>query len=270
MSKPKEPAAAWTATQLEQLLRARHPEPSWAFLCNVADALGRGAARRADCLAMGLWQSVGLKLHGFEVKVSRHDWVRELQDVEKAEAIGRYCDLWWVVAPPAVVKLEELPALWGLLEPVGQALRVRRPATVRPNVDPVSRGFLAALLRKVVGQAPDEVALRQARQEGHRIGYAEGKDHAERIGSGGRAIRDLESLKAQLAVFEQASGVNLADTWNHANIGQAVRTVLAGGQAEAQAAHQLRTARNLLSRALAGIPAPEDLAEPETQTPRST
>lgn len=258
----RSPARAWTAPELEALVRGRHPEPAWAVLSNVASTLGRGTARRADAVAMGPWSSVGLKLHGFELKVSRHDWVRELQDVEKAEAVGRFCDLWWVVAPPAVVKLEELPALWGLLEPSGNGLKVRRPATVRPNVEAVSRGFLAAVFRKVSEVSTVELALKAAREEGRREGFAQGEASALRRGPNADAARELEQLKALVARFQEASGVDLSATWNAAGIGKAVQLVLAGQEAEQRAAQALRTARNQLQRALEYLP--KDEAEEST------
>ena len=63
-------------------------------------------------------------LHGHEIKVSRGDWLRELQDPSKSAAWSRYCDRWWLVAPPGVARREELPAGWGLMEVTGAALRV--------------------------------------------------------------------------------------------------------------------------------------------------
>lgn len=65
--------------------------------------VGRGEPRQA--------------LHGHEIKVSRSDWLRELADPTKADAWKRYCDRWWLVAPPGVGRPEELPDGWGLLVP---------------------------------------------------------------------------------------------------------------------------------------------------------
>lgn len=72
-------------------------------------------------------------LHGHEVKVSRGDWLRELQDPSKAAAWSRYCDRWWLVAPSGVARPDELPAGWGLMEVAGSGLRVTVQA---PRLDP--------------------------------------------------------------------------------------------------------------------------------------
>lgn len=75
-----------------ELLRRRYPAPAWAFLEEVRNQTGYARTiRTADALAMSLYPSRGLHLHGFEVKVSRADWFRELNDPKKAEEIAAYC-----------------------------------------------------------------------------------------------------------------------------------------------------------------------------------
>jgi hypothetical protein len=41
---------------------------------------------RADAIARHLWPSQGLELIGFELKVSRSDWLREIKDPYKCES----------------------------------------------------------------------------------------------------------------------------------------------------------------------------------------
>src|SRR5690606_13620651 len=109
-------AAAVTA-QLEALLRERHSGGHWAFVLQVPDGTGSNKGRTADALAMGLWPSKGLDLHGFEIKATRADWLREIDDPTKAEAFAKYCDYFWLVCAPGVADLPELPASWGMLTP---------------------------------------------------------------------------------------------------------------------------------------------------------
>lgn len=106
------------------------------------------ATRSADAIAMSLWPSLGLELHGFEFKVSRADWLRELKDPRKAETFKRYCDRWWLVAgSSAIVRPGELPNGWGMLVLQGDRL-VRLADAPRLDPQPVTRPFLAALLRR--------------------------------------------------------------------------------------------------------------------------
>lgn len=127
-------------------LRARHVPPAWAFMEHVTDGTGANKLRTSDAMAMSLWPSRGLELHGFEIKSYRGDWLRELKDPGKADEIVGRCHRWWVVAAhDAVVNLEELPATWGLL--VGSDLKVVREAPLLSPA-PLDYPFLAAILRR--------------------------------------------------------------------------------------------------------------------------
>ena len=87
-------------------------------------------------------------LHGFEVKVSRSDWLRELADPTKADAWKRFCDQWWLVCPPEVARADELPSGWGWMTYSNGKLRVRRHAPVatpEPMSGPARIGFLRAV-----------------------------------------------------------------------------------------------------------------------------
>lgn len=79
-----------------------------------------GGARlsRADALYVGFTSTSGRLLVGHEVKASRPDWLRELEQSGKADAWADECHEWWIVAPSvAVVSPVELPAGWGLMIP---------------------------------------------------------------------------------------------------------------------------------------------------------
>lgn len=109
--------------------------------------------RTADALVVDLWPSTGNLLHGFEVKVSRSDWLHELKDPHKAEAFKPYCDHWWLVVPDAAIAHDGIPEGWGLLA-VGSdgRLRVRRRAP-RLDREPMPWGMTVSLLRAVAKTA---------------------------------------------------------------------------------------------------------------------
>src|ERR1019366_7824171 len=95
-----------TEADVLSALAKRYPPPGYAFLQHVRNRTGYGGGvRTADALAMSLWASQGMYLHGFEVKVSRSDWVREIKSPEKADEIAKFCDRWWVaVSDDSVVR----------------------------------------------------------------------------------------------------------------------------------------------------------------------
>src|ERR1700733_1186524 len=138
----------WSTARVYSALRERYRLPEYTLLTEVPDATGFGKTRSADAVVMSCWPSRGLDLTGFEIKVSRSDWVKELRNPAKAERICAYCDFWFVVVgSPKIIGVGELPVTWGLLEPKGEKLVIAREAT-RLTPAPVDRSFLAALLRR--------------------------------------------------------------------------------------------------------------------------
>ena len=132
---------------VRKALARRFAAPEYAIFYEVGDATGARQHRWADAVAMSLWPSRGLELHGFEIKVSRSDWLSEMRNPAKAEPIARYMNRWWVVTPPGIVKADELPPTWGLYEVKGNGLARVTDAPVLSPV-PIEPPFLAALLRR--------------------------------------------------------------------------------------------------------------------------
>lgn len=136
---------------------------------------------RVDALVLGEWASQSYALHGFEIKVSRADWLRELRQPHKA-ALAAETDYWWLVSPPGVATPEELPPGWGHLQLGARGLKVVRPALSRPERGlgdlgaPLPRELVVTLLRRAV--APDPAGVRaqldQAFARGHARGLEEG------------------------------------------------------------------------------------------------
>ena len=120
--------------------------------CGFGGDWGTGPLRTIDALVVDLWPSSGNAIHGFEVKVSRSDWLTELKDPEKAEAFRPYCDHWWLAVPDAAIVRNDLPAEWGLLVVTNGTLRarVKAPKLARHTMP---FGMTAAWLRAVSKRA---------------------------------------------------------------------------------------------------------------------
>lgn len=87
-------------------------------------------------------------VHGFEVKVSRSDWLTELRDPEKALAWSRYCHYFWLVASDKSIVHDDLPEGWGLLVPHGVGLKVAHRAA-RRDAEQMPLPMLVSLARAV-------------------------------------------------------------------------------------------------------------------------
>jgi len=165
----QDPVKLTTSAQVVALLRLRYPAPAWAFFENVGDGTGMHQRRWADGFAMSLWPSRGLVFHGFEVKVTRQDVMRELAAPEKADAVAKYCDYWWLaVGSASIVKLDEVPPAWGLLAPKtvrgATTLHVLKDASKLEPKD-IDRKFTAAILRRAAEHFDVQKIRAQTRED---------------------------------------------------------------------------------------------------------
>jgi hypothetical protein len=136
-----------TCDAVLDILAKEYPSPDMAFIREMRAGTGWSNPSRADAIAMHLWPSKGLELVGYEVKVSRSDWLRELKQPEKAY-IKKFCDRWYLIVPYRdIVKLEELPDDWGLKVVEDGAIRIVVEAEqLYPR--PLNRDFVASLMRR--------------------------------------------------------------------------------------------------------------------------
>lgn len=182
-----------TAQAVMQVLRKRYSAPAWALFESVSNGTGSRASRWSDALAMSLWPSRGLEVHGFEIKVHRNDVLRELKDPKKADEVARYCDFWWLaVGSASIVKPDELPATWGLLVPSsnGTALKVAKEAK-KLKAKALDRSFVAAVLRR----ASEHYDPERIRTEVRAQSYQQIREELEQVTDQARAdeVRNLRS-----------------------------------------------------------------------------
>lgn len=139
--------------EIMQALRARYDQkgtefypPEWVFFEEVSVATGF-ASKRMDAWAVNCYPSKS-ELRGFEVKVSRGDFLKELKDPNKRKHAMSLCDRFYFVTPRGLIKLNELPAGCGLIEWTGRVLRtVVQPQDANLKVLPV--WFVMSLARRV-------------------------------------------------------------------------------------------------------------------------
>ena len=203
---------------------------SYAFLEQVANATGVKCNRHADALAVQLWESRGLEITGFEVKVSRQDWLKELKSPDKAEPIAQYCHSWYLVVGDAdIVQFGELPMNWGLMVPhTKESLKIVKPAIKNLTPRTVDLSFLCAILRQAQTQLTDHAKLTVEYNKGFEDGRKE--EETMRKGDIDYHKKESERLRQLINDFETASGVSLTATWyaDGTKIGEAVKVVLNG------------------------------------------
>lgn len=254
---------AHSERSLLEALRGRYGPPEYALFTGVSNGTGGHSTRHADAVAMGVWPSRGLELLGFEVKIDRRDWLRERDNPAKADAVAKFCDRWWlVVADEALVKAGELPPTWGLLAPGPKGLRVVVEAPAMTPT-PITRTFLAALLRRAASERPGEADLATAREAGRKQGRAQGMADAARQSS--VDVEELARLRRVLHAFEEASGRSIIPEYVATEVGAQVREALAIVGAIKNLRRRAEALRDGLKGAILQVDAA--LAEPAHNTP---
>ncbi len=103
------------AKDVYQVLAKKFAGTAYVVLPQVPNATGLAVDGWCDAVVASLWPSRGLWLHGYEIKVDRQDWLRELRKGEKAEAHYQHLDYFSVLIDrEEIVQTGELPETWGL------------------------------------------------------------------------------------------------------------------------------------------------------------
>lgn len=217
--------------QVMDALRSKYDDNgfSYAFLEQVSNGKGLKSRRWSDALAVQLWESRGLEITGFEVKVSRQDWIKELKNPDKADAIAKYCHSWYLVlGDENIIQFGELPMNWGLMIPhTKKTLKITKPAVRNKNPKPVDMPFLCAILRRATQQLTNRAIKQERYDSGYHSGFEDGKKELDYLRESKN--NQLDTLKNKIKLFQEKSGVNI-DDWHYKpeKIGDAVKMVLNG------------------------------------------
>lgn len=221
---PKTVTAAPSASSLLSVLRAGPwREPAHAWLYEVRNGTGYGKRERyADAMVISCYPSRGIWAAGIEVKVARSDWRRELDDPGKAAEIMRWCDYWYLVTPPDVVRDGEVPETWGHVIVSGKAHRIVKEAP-KLAPEPWTARFGASVLRNASESMT--ALLTQARHEGREAERAKTSAEEldklrEQLHDAQQAVRhethereriqrELASVRGEVAQFESEAGVSV-------------------------------------------------------------
>lgn len=243
---------------IKAILRERFCAPEWALMFEVGDATGTNQRRWADAVAMNMWPSRGLEIQGFEIKVSRGDWIRELKDPAKSAPIQKYCNRWWIVAPEGLIKKEELPPTWGLYEAKDGKIKQAVQAPELEAVD-VTRGFVAAMLRRA-SEADQGIVDAAVKAKVTELRERD-KARLERLIED--RTRDKENALEQIKNIERISGIEISRWSQCEDIGRAVKLVHESGLVESysrvkSARENLQSAIDKIDEAFKAVPPAND------------
>ncbi len=165
------------AREIYIALRARHPAPEWVYLPQVRTKTGYSrtsgtdmdSERYLDAFAIHCHPSHGFRRVGYEIKVSRSDWLRELEDPRKrAQGYFLTHQFYYAFAPGvykpgdgSVVTVrgkhwhDPLDGCGVLVVQEGGTITEERHAT-RREAWPMPDTFVASLLRSYVAAHRDD------------------------------------------------------------------------------------------------------------------
>jgi hypothetical protein len=143
-----------------------HTEREWACFDHLRLGTGYGNHNdhAIDFFAMNCWSTGKYKTVGFEVKVSRSDFAREMADPYKRFAAVTILDEFNFVAPAGLLKRSEVPRECGLWEYADGKVTKQFHGKIDSLGKLVVPGwpFLAAVLRRQSGkEAIERAALEQ-------------------------------------------------------------------------------------------------------------
>jgi len=269
-----------TAGDLLVLIRARHPGPEWVVLDELHDGTGGAAKRRFDAVAFNCWPSRGFVRLGFEIKVSRGDFARELGDHGKRAALEKHCHEVYFVVAPGVCAPRDVPEPWGLLEVRGERLHCTRKAQHR-KVGVLDEPLAVCAIRRL-SEAAEQVEKRNYRFAGQEVTQADinervlammagAHDHIERIRADAAKEHDLAKATRDAAerdaadwsrVWQQLQAAALGrEPWRmstvtspptQAQLREAILQVRAQGAASVE--NDLRSLHNRLGTLLEAMP----------------
>lgn len=145
-----------------EALRRHHSDPvQWCFIPNLRMGTGYRAytaginlsnvEQSIDAWAMALWPSLKFEKIAYEIKVSRHDFFRELEHPEKRQAALSVSNRFYFAVPSGLVSPTEVPQEAGLIYITGLAARrckVIKEAPWREGPAP-SWSFIASVARRL-------------------------------------------------------------------------------------------------------------------------
>lgn len=151
------------------LLRGRFKAGQCVCASEVGAQTG-GWQRHVDFMVFHCWDSDNYMIEAFEIKISKSDLKRELEDPSKHNVFFDDIDMFWIVAPDFVLdNLDIIPPKWGVmkvyyLETEGKlALKaVRKPIALHDEQmrkRRIGRPFAASLCRAIEEQSETKRTL---------------------------------------------------------------------------------------------------------------
>lgn len=152
-------------TDLEDLLEIRFPAPRWASFRELRQATGFSEGEgRIDFAAFSMWASDGDRVIACEVKRTRADFMREVENPNKRKWVEKQFGECYFVMLPDLVSPDEIPEGWGLLVATKKGDKLRRIKVAQQRSVALSQSLMRSILRR---SAASQEEVQEIKQSGH-------------------------------------------------------------------------------------------------------
>lgn len=145
------------AGDVREALRSRYADHRRYAIAEEVGLTTGFSHRRLDVMVLDCYASNGFRIDGIEIKVSKADLKRELEDPEKHVAFFDVIDYYTLACPKGVADMRVIPPKWGVMQinENGTTRYIRKPIALHDNKPrAVPRGFLASIVRSIQGREP--------------------------------------------------------------------------------------------------------------------
>ena len=166
-----------TADDIYGLLAEKYSSTrEWAIAGEVQRTTG-WSDRRYDFVAMNCFASNRYRIEVVEIKISKPDLRRELEEPEKHNVIFEDIDYYSLAAPAEIIDLSIIPPKWGVYAVKdGKLITKRKPLALHDEADRrIKRGFVASFLRAAINQNIARKTFAEELKKKFDEGYAQGK-----------------------------------------------------------------------------------------------
>lgn len=127
-------------------------------VCCTTGFYNYNTPRRIDVVILDCFESNYFAIEGIEIKISKADLMRELNDPEKHEVFFNDIDFYTIAAPKDLLKENKalIPEKWGLLgiNDEGVAKYIRKPQAIDKEFyfseKTIKKGFFASCMRNAM------------------------------------------------------------------------------------------------------------------------
>lgn len=166
-----------TADDIYRLLAQKYSSTrEWVIAGEVQRTTG-WSDRRYDFVAMNCYASNSYRIEVVEIKVSKADLRRELQEPEKHNVIFEQIDYYSLAAPAEIIDMSIIPPKWGVYAVKnGKLITKRKPLALNDDADRrIKRSFAASFLRAAISQNIEKKTLAKELQKKFDEGYERGQ-----------------------------------------------------------------------------------------------